>query len=408
MGRSESFGKRAARGRPSSVVRVYEREDLDRICYTCAWMTTGSGRPIERYLPPGTTWDAAVEFGELTWLERRKAILRGAAADPGPEAPPVTLQQLFDAYREGEEAANWSARHRADVEYSLLFWLRVLGPDVDVLALTPAAVRKEAGDAGRDRGHSPRWAKKRLANLRAAVRWGAGEARLYDGNPLDGLRMPEYEPQTDALFYSPAEAALLLQPHAEIDWRCTLLANIAADTGRRLSAMLALTAEDVVTDGARVLLHFRGAFDKGGREAFVPVSVPTAELLADALEHDLVEEWGWLFPEGRLDHDDPRDKPWGTHAAIDALHAAEEVVGVPYVRKRAYHGLKRAHVTAAMEVAHGDTALVGDQTGNVSAELLRRVYRKANRRRQTGHVDAVRKAIETPESTRESTHDEEG
>ena len=40
--------------------------------------------------------------------------------------------------------------------------------------------------------------------------------------------------------------------------------------------------------------------------------------------------------------------------------------GIKHVTGRAYHGIKRIHVTKSMEIAHGDTELVGDLTGNVS------------------------------------------
>jgi len=256
-------------------------------------------------------------------------------------------------------------------------------------------------------GRKTRWVRKRIKQLRAAIRWGKIEAKLYRFDPLEGTKLPDYQPETDHLIYSSeAETRLLVAPHADVDWRVTLLANIAADTGRRIGAMVSLAAEDVATDGERVLLHFRKEHDKSGRGAMVPVSMPTAALIIQAIENDLVSEWGWLIPEGRLDYDDPRDKPLSKPKAIVKLHKAEKALGIPYVKHRAYHGLKRRHVTTAMEVAHGDTALVGDLTGNASAELLRKVYRKANTRRTSSHVDAVRGAIEgenTPENPPENT-----
>lgn len=406
---SHSAGTRKGPGRPSSVVRVYERADVpERIFYTCAWILTPTGRPRELVLPMGTTRTAAVGFADLAAAERNADIIAGRDAfgrEKGP--PPVTLARLFSEYAKSEAAAAWSERHAADVRASIDFWRLHLDLEEPVVggSLSPALVERIAGREARKhpKGVGPRWVRKRLAHLRAAVLWGRDKAHLYEANPLRGLDMPEYEPETDELLYTPEETRLLWTPHPEVDWRVTLLANIAADTGRRLSSMLALTTGDIVTDGERAFLRFRREFDKKGRKAMVPVSEPTAALLADALERDVVSEWGWLFPEGRLDFDDARDKPWGDSAAIDALHDAEKTLAIPYVRNRAYHGLKRTHVTAGMDVSHGDTALVGDVTGNVSAELLRRVYRKANRRRTTTHVDAVRRALEEPESTREST-----
>lgn len=401
--RSFSAGKRKTATEPSSVVRVYSRPDVPgRFFMTRAWILAPSGRPAEEPFPAGTTWEYAKVVCRAAADERRAAILGGRRADG--TAGPLTIGALLDQYEAAAKEADWSDGHRAEVGRSLAFWRRHLGAGADVATLTPAVVERIAAREGK--GQSPRWAQKRLKHLRAVTRWGRRKARLYAADPLDGVELPEYEPDTDALIYSPEETVRLMASRPDVDWRVTLLANIAADTGRRLGAMLSLRVEDVSTDGQRVLLRFRREFDKQGRAALVPVSAPTAELIARALEEDVVSEWGWLFPEGRLDYDDARDKPWGNYAAIWALHEAEQTVGVPTVPKRGYHGLKRRHVTSSMEVAHGDTALVGDLTGNVSAELIRRVYRKGNRARTAAHVDAVRASMEgqkAPESAREST-----
>ena len=38
----------------------------------------------------------------------------------------------------------------------------------------------------------------------------------------------------------------------------------------------------------------------------------------------------WIFPEGRLDYYDARDKPWSKDAAIDRLTNAERVYGIKH------------------------------------------------------------------------------
>lgn len=395
-------GKRATSSEPSSRVRVYERADRDGIFMSCAWLRNEQGRVIEVKLPDGITWETAEAMADEGASDRRRDIIMGRDSFGEEIEETVTVGSVIDQYLESETAAEWSEKHGNDVRGSLAFWRLHLDLDADPMSLTPAQVRKIAGDAGRLLGVGPRWVRKRLKHLRAGIRWGKIEAKLYRYDPLEGTKLPDYEPDTDNLIYSEAETALLITPHEDIDWRVTLLANIAADTGRRISAMLSLSTEDVRTDGERVLLHFRGAFDKVKRGSMVPVSLPTAALIIQALERDLVAEWGWLIPEGRLDRNDSRDKPWDHSAANHALHDAESVLGIEWVFRRAYHGLKRRHVTTAMEVAHGDTALVGDLTGNASAELLRKVYRKANRHRTSSHVDAVRDAIEA-KSGREDT-----
>ena len=50
-----------------------------------------------------------------------------------------------------------------------------------------------------------------------------------------------------------------------------------------------------------------------------------------------------------------------------------------------------------MEIAHGDTELVGDLTGNVSAPLLRQTYPFGQSASKARHVDAIREALKEPE-----------
>lgn len=56
-------------------------------------------------------------------------------------------------------------------------------------------------------------------------------------------------------------------------------------------------------------------------------------------------------------------------------------------------GIKRSHVTKSMEIAHGDTELVGDLHGNVSAALLRQTYRFGQDATKIPRVDAIREAL---------------
>src|SRR5690606_3786381 len=146
---------------------------------------------------------------------------------------------------------------------------------------------------------------------------------------------------------------------------------------------------DLLVQEDRLYVIFRREFDKGRRDAVIPVSVDTHLLIAEALERTEVIESGWLIPEGRTEYDDPIDKPWNEAAATAALHRAEKTLGIPYVRGRAFHGGKRTHVTKSWEEAGGDAALVGDVTGNVDAKLLKDTYRQLNRSRTTNHVDRV-------------------
>jgi integrase len=199
--------------------------------------------------------------------------------------------------------------------------------------------------------------------------------------------LPKYETDTTGLAYTLEESRALLSPHPGVDWRVTLAANIAADTGRRLKAIRHLwvgrEGEETPSDIAelefevdretleRMWLRFQKEFDKRKRTAIRPVHPETRALIEEAMERTQVVESGWLFTEGRMEYQDARDKPIGGSALIRMLHQAEQALGVPTVKGRGFHGLKRRHITVGYEVSGGDEALVGDVTGNVDWDLIR-------------------------------------
>ena len=396
-------GKRATATEPSSSVRVYQRPDVPGVFLSCAWDTTASGRPREMKLPEGLSWEAAVATAEVTAARRRAQSLEGRDAMGRPKR--VTLGAVLEGYHGSARALRWGRKHGEEMDRWRRFWTAHIGAGRPMGELTPAEIQRVAREAADRRGWGPRTERKVLAYIRAADRWAATKARLYPAPELRGMDFPPYSPETERLIYTRTETPALLAGHPDADWRDTLAVSVAADTGRRISAILALRVEDVFADegAGQVLLRFRAQSDKAGRSALVPVSRPTAARLAAALLEGAVMDGGWIFPEGRLDYDDPRDKPRSKESALKGLHRLEELVGVERIPGRGFHGLKRTHVTAAMEVSHGDATLVGDVTGNADARLIQRVYRRGSVRRSAGVVDGVRRVLEAGEGAAEPT-----
>lgn len=387
-----SAGKNATRDTPSSRVRVYDRSDVPgRIFMTRAWIATGSGRPVEVALPEGMTRERARLLADDTATQRQIALLEGRTSSGDPR--PITVAELLEKYHAWLESQDRSAKTMDDKRRCRKFWIAALA-ETRVTKVTTPEVERIAAEARKRGGHTVRWDRKRLTYLRAAVRWGFNKARLYDSYPLRGLELPDYNPDTQELVYDAGEAILLATPHDDVDWRVTLMASIICDTGRRRNAVLGVSAErDLLLEDDRLHIVFRREYDKGRRSAVVPVSAETHLLVAEALDRPEVIESGWLFPEGRLEYADPTEKPWNPDAATSALHRAEKALGIEYISGRAWHGLKRRHVTASWEEASGDAALVGDVTGNIDANLLRNTYRQLNRKRTTDHVDRVRRRL---------------
>lgn len=210
--------------------------------------------------------------------------------------------------------------------------------------------------------------------------------------------MPTAEPEKEGLDYSANEAAALATPHPDIDPRLTLAASICCDTGRRIGAVRFLRAEDVILRDARIHLRFWKRHDKGNKSSTVPVSHATAELVLEQLERDRTKRWGWLFPGQRSDVPLGGTDSTGAGTWAKLLHEAETVLQIPSVKGRAWHGLKRRHVTLSGEESGGDWALVGDVTGNTSPEVLRKAYRRQSEARKVEQVDRIRARLDRAES----------
>jgi integrase len=270
------------------------------------------------------------------------------------------------------------------------FWLEAFGPEYPAAALTPGDVEEIARKAARTRNWSPATERRYLIYIGVATRCAFRKKRAIAENPLIGVSLPRATPETEGLDYSEAEVEALCTPDNRIDWRVTLAANIAADTGRRIGAIRHLQAADVVLRDGRFWLVFVKATDKGRKSSTVPVSAETSELILSALENDRVQRWGWLFPGQKAETPLGGKDATGSGTLGAMLHEAERVHGIPYVRGRAFLGIKRRHVTVSWEEAHGDAALVGDVTGNTSPDVLRKVYRRQSESRKTAQVDRVR------------------
>lgn len=396
-------GRRASSGRPSSRVRVYERDDVEgRIFLTCAWRTSRSGRPKERVLPAGTTREKAEALADLTAKKREWAILQGEVEVGAPDT--VALGELLARYHDSATADDWSEGHRKEQERCRRFWTLALGEDLQVpTEISKARVRRAGRDAAEARDWSGRTEEKYLRYLHAAVRWGWRQADLYDNHPLRGLQTPDYEQDTSELIYTLDEIRRLATPHPEVDWRLTLAVNLAFDTGRRRRALTRIRAfedtPEVELEGeGRLATIFRADHDKAGRTGLVVVSRQTEALARNAWKRRAVQHGGWLLPGGHLGHmGELVEQPLSPSGLKQLLLAAEDTLGINHVTGRGWHAIKRRHVTEGVELAEGDIDLVRSTTGNVDADVLEDRYRlptdARTARRTARQVDSLREKL---------------
>ena len=403
-------GRRATSTRPSSTVRVYERADAPgTIWMERGWITTEKGNPIPKPLEHGTTREAAELLAEQTALKRRRRILQGVDEfGREPETPAPTVREILDAYHESRVSMSWSESHRKEQDRCRRFLSELLGPDRTAAEIPADEIMRKVAEAGEARGWTSNRSERRyLQYLRTAGRWAWEKGELVDQPLWMAVDLPRYRPDTTGRVYSKEQSRLLYTPHPEVDWRVTLAAAIASDTGRRISAICGiwvgvesegyppsdLAVKSMTVDGERIerlWIRFSGETDKVDQSAIRPVSPATRQLIEEALQRPEVLHTGWLFPEGRLDQSYPIDKPIDASSIIKLLRKAEEVLGIEYVFRRAYHGLKKRHVTLGYRVSGRDETVVADMVGNLDMALLRGTYRQEDLERILRYAEAVR------------------
>jgi integrase len=318
----------------------------------------------------------------------------------------VTLSHLLTKYHDSRKAGTWSSGHKRDQERARKFWLEAFGDDRPCHAITADEIETVAQARASQDGWTVRTHRKYLKYLRAAGRFGRRKAGLFpDLNvdpwasvdlPTEGQAPRERPVDSAEMVYAPEQVAKLCRTDPGVDWRVTLAANIAADTDRRIGSIRFLRTADVTVQPGRVWLTFAGASDKGRKASEVPVTADTFNLVLQALERPEVQAHGWLLPGGREGKLRGSSAHWGgfditgSAGPIRKLHDAEDKLGIPRVKGRAYHGLKRAHVSASYEEAGGDETKVQRLTGNSSASVLRKHYRKHETGATEAHQDRIR------------------
>jgi integrase len=149
------------------------------------------------------------------------------------------------------------------------------------------------------------------------------------------------------------------------------LFRLAADTGRRISAILALRASDWRPgEGTHGRILWRADSDKVGRDWLAPVTPEVRqELETYRREHGLVGE-ALLFPAPN----DPT-RPVTVQVATDWLRRAENLAEVEPLPGGAWHPFRRKWATERKHLSPKDTAAVGGWT---DLTTLQNVYQVAD------------------------------
>ena len=332
--------------------------------------------------------------------EAQALAARRQAGDGQPG--PLTVAGMFALYLKSV-GGKQSAVHSADTKRAAELWTRVLGPDFKVQRIGPSdfeSFERLRGSGELDaRGHlvtdpdkrepvGPRIVAKDLKLLRAACRRAtiertAAGAFLLATDPTRGLALPvERNPRRPIYDGDRVDLLLRFAPRVQVRigwgkdarWEPSplpMLLRLAADTGRRVRAILALRASDWRPDlGTHGQIRWRADSDKVGKDWWAPVTPEVRVELEQYRRDRLLVGDALFFPSPN----DPA-KPVSVQLAIDLLRRAEKLAGLEPLPCGAWHPFRRKWATERKHLSPKDVAAVG---GWVDTTTLQKVYQAAD------------------------------
>ena len=213
--------------------------------------------------------------------------------------------------------------------------------------------------------------------------WQQGGNYLLNENCVRGFPIPtEKNPRRAVATQDRYEAvrAVSDQVTMEVRWNGILetrrsylseVLDIAAGTGRRLSAVLGLRFDDLQpSEGPYGSIRWRADTDKTGRESVVPIGPDVRAAIDRRLVDRPVIGGALLFPS-------PADleTPVHRYLADKWLRKAERLAGLEPQEGTLWHAYRRAWATARKHLPAIDVAQAGGWSG---VETLQSVYQQAD------------------------------
>lgn len=335
---------------------------------------------------------------------RRQAdelALKRQLGDAAPLPERITLSRLLRLYMRHRSPLKGREAQGEDRRREKLF-SRFLGATRDPRAISLAewerfiALRRTGAINGR--GEEVRQADRKsvgdrtieadLIWLRAVLNWGTkwrveGGVYLLPENPARGYPMPrEKNPKRPVATLERTEAIRAAAPQVMmrtvIDGKLvnapsylSELIELAAGTGRRVSAILNLRYSDLrLSQGPHGSILWPADTDKGGRETLVPIS----PVVRAAIDRVMQERPGigeaYLFPSPKVP-----GKPVRYETSRQWLLEAERLAGLATMKGSSWHAYRRAWATARKHMPDVDVAAAG---GWKNAITLKTVYQQAD------------------------------
>lgn len=259
----------------------------------------------------------------------------GAVAGP---SSPLTLQQMWDKYKDAE-FPHLRPRTRELYEENYRRWCVHFGWEFIAERTTPEmadSFRKSLTESGK----ALKTIRNSIDDVKRVFLW-AETRELLQRNRLRLYRFkvakedrtaPPAEYQSDDF----AKILAQLDPSNPWQWRPWVALAIAGTQGARQNAVLHLTPDDITPERVR----WDARWDKLGREW----TQPTRPLTLHAKR--VATEWRarrgyvgpWLIPSAKQGR---KGEPYTAQSLWKALQDAEKRAGIPKIKGRAGHGLRR-------------------------------------------------------------------
>jgi integrase len=229
-----------------------------------------------------------------------------------------------------------------------------------------------------DNKHSPNQVAHHITNALAVFRW-AVDRDLIPPTKLTSYKVKfgkdVLRKKVQMAEYSPEERRKILaqlSPRNANQWRAWALTTLLAYCGPRENAALRLEWADVELDGMKGRVRWRPENDKMGSDRVQPLPIEVVEAMYVAL--------GWRGDyNGRFVFYSARkkvvaaDRPYTFQAYTYALHGAEKRAGVPHIKYRAAHGMRRGIAKDIYDLT-GSEHKAAEWLGDKSVRVVKESY----------------------------------
>ena len=266
------------------------------------------------------------------------------------EPEPLTLETLFDIYREEVTPTKGEHTQRHD-KVAMRMFLDFLGPHRRPETLSQRdwdrfIRERRAGRVGPSgKPVSNRMIECDLRFLVAILNW-ATKSRdeqgrlLLESNPVRGLMMPKQKNPLRVVL-TDEEYRALLKVSRRVDWRFRVALVLAHETGHRIGAIRKLRWSDIDIEGK--IIRWRAEHEKTGYEHRTPATDDAIAALKEALANNPARGNVPVLPSTQ----DPSKcvKRW---MLSDRWRQAERLAGLEPKRGRAWHSLRRKFASDLM------------------------------------------------------------